>query len=49
MRLIADAREGDAMKYMVSWIAKPGLGEADSERGLAVFAKWTPLPNGRVA
>ena len=33
------------MKYVVSWIAKPGLGEADSARGLAVFAKWTPLPS----
>jgi hypothetical protein len=32
------------MKYVVSWISKAGLGEADAERSLAVFAKWSPLP-----
>jgi hypothetical protein len=33
------------MKYVVSWMSKAGLTEGDAERGLAVFAKWTPLPN----
>ena len=32
------------MKYVVSWISKAGLGEADAARSLAVFAKWSPLP-----
>jgi hypothetical protein len=32
------------MKYVVSWISKAGVGEADAERSLAVFAKWSPLP-----
>jgi hypothetical protein len=32
------------MKYVVSWISKAGVSEAESERSLAVFAKWSPLP-----
>jgi hypothetical protein len=32
------------MKYVISWISKAGLGEADAERSLNVFAKWSPLP-----
>ena len=32
------------MKYVISWISKAGLGEADAERSLKVFAKWSPLP-----
>ena len=32
------------MKYVVSWISKAGLGEADAERSLVVFGKWSPLP-----
>ncbi len=30
------------MKYVISWIAKPGLGEAEIARSLQVFGKWTP-------
>lgn len=30
------------MKYVISWIAKPGLGEAEINRSLQVFGKWTP-------
>lgn len=30
------------MKYVITWIAKPNLGEAEIGRSLQVFGKWTP-------
>jgi Protein of unknown function (DUF3303) len=30
------------MKYVISWIAKPNLGEAEAARSLQVFGKWAP-------
>ena len=30
------------MKYVISWIAKPGMGEAEAARSLQVFGKWSP-------
>jgi Protein of unknown function (DUF3303) len=30
------------MKYVISWVAKPSLGEAEIARSLQVFGKWTP-------
>ena len=30
------------MKYVISWIAKPTLGEAEIARSLQVFGKWQP-------
>jgi hypothetical protein len=33
------------MKYVVSWLAKPSLGEAEIARSLQVFSKWTPSEN----
>ena len=30
------------MKYVISWLAKPSLGEAEIARSLQVFGKWTP-------
>lgn len=30
------------MKYVISWVAKPNLGEAEIARSLQVFNKWTP-------
>lgn len=33
------------MKYVVSWLAKPSLGEAEMARSLQVFGKWAPSEN----
>jgi hypothetical protein len=33
------------MKYVVSWISKPGVSEVDAQRSLDVFGKWSPLPS----
>ncbi len=30
------------MKYVISWISKPNVGEAEAARSLEVFSKWTP-------
>ena len=30
------------MKYVISWVAKPSMGEAEAARSLQVFSKWTP-------
>jgi hypothetical protein len=30
------------MKYVISWIAKPNVGEAEASRSLQVFSKWAP-------
>ena len=30
------------MKYVISWLAKPSLGEAEIARSLQVFGKWSP-------
>ena len=30
------------MKYVISWIAKPNVGEAEAARSLQVFSKWAP-------
>ena len=30
------------MKYVIAWVAKPNLGEAEIARSLQVFSKWTP-------
>jgi hypothetical protein len=30
------------MKYVISWLAKPNLGEAEIARSLQVFGKWSP-------
>ena len=30
------------MKYVISWVAKPNLGEAEAARSLQVFGKWSP-------
>jgi hypothetical protein len=30
------------MKYVISWVAKPSMGEAEAARSLQVFGKWTP-------
>jgi hypothetical protein len=30
------------MKYVISWLAKPSVGEAEVARSLQVFGKWTP-------
>ncbi|MFC7494648.1 MULTISPECIES: DUF3303 domain-containing protein [unclassified Nocardioides] len=33
------------MKYVISWIQKPTVGEAEAARSLQVFGKWTPSEN----
>lgn len=33
------------MKYVISWVAKPSMGEAEAARSLQVFSKWTPSEN----
>ena len=30
------------MKYVITWTAKPNVGEAEIARSLQVFGKWTP-------
>ena len=30
------------MKYVISWLAKPNMGEAEAARSLQVFSKWAP-------
>lgn len=30
------------MKYVISWVAKPTVGEAEAARSLQVFSKWSP-------
>ncbi len=30
------------MKYVISWVAKPNMGEAEAARSLQVFSKWAP-------
>ena len=30
------------MKYVISWVAKPNVGEAEAARSLQVFSKWAP-------
>jgi hypothetical protein len=30
------------MKYVITWVAKPGFGEAEAARSLQVFGKWSP-------
>jgi hypothetical protein len=30
------------MKYVISWVAKPTIGEAEVARSLQVFSKWAP-------
>jgi hypothetical protein len=30
------------MKYVISWVAKPNMGEAEAARSLQVFGKWAP-------
>lgn len=30
------------MKYVIAWVAKPNLGEAEAARSLQVFSRWTP-------
>ena len=30
------------MKYVISWVAKPNMGEAEAARSLQVFSKWSP-------
>jgi hypothetical protein len=30
------------MKYVISWVAKPNMGEAEVARSLQVFSKWAP-------
>ncbi len=30
------------MKYVISWVAKPSIGEAETARSLQVFSKWAP-------
>jgi hypothetical protein len=37
-----DRSEEVVMKYVISWLAKPSLGEAEIARSLQVFGKWTP-------
>jgi hypothetical protein len=31
-----------SMKYVISWVAKPTMGEAEGARSLQVFSKWAP-------
>jgi hypothetical protein len=31
-----------SMKYVISWVAKPSMGEAEAARSLQVFSKWAP-------
>src|SRR3982751_716418 len=31
-----------SMKYVVSWVARPNMGEAEAARSLQVFSKWAP-------
>jgi Protein of unknown function (DUF3303) len=31
------------MKYVVSWVTRPGITEETSARSLQVFGKWTPV------
>ena len=30
------------MKYVISWVAKPNMGEVEAARSLEVFSKWVP-------
>ena len=30
------------MKYVITWVAKPNMGEAEAARSLQVFSKWVP-------
>jgi hypothetical protein len=30
------------MKYVISWVAQPNIGEAEAARSLQVFSKWAP-------
>ena len=30
------------MKYVISWVAKPTMGEVEAARSLQVFSKWAP-------
>src|SRR3712207_293601 len=42
--LAADLRSSEevSMKYVISWVAKPNMGEAEAVRSLQVFSKWAP-------
>lgn len=39
---IVDFSPEVSMKYVISWVAKPNMGEAEAARSLQVFSQWAP-------